>query len=110
MSAWRTGTKICSAIAIVAWGSIVWLFCNSLYFQYTNGYLATASLPHVGAGTVMLMAIWFFGPVIGLGLSILLPLWLNRRGRTEAAGNAAIVLCALGLAWAALMWIGLGAG
>ena len=106
----KKSTAICDIIAILAWGSVVWLFASAFYFQYEHGYLGQGPQISPTFGMVIGMFIWIGTPIIAFILSLVAPIWLSRTGRSGLAQSPAIALCAAGLPWAALQWIGLGAG
>ncbi|HEX3810830.1 MAG TPA: hypothetical protein VHW02_14140 [Rhizomicrobium sp.] len=101
---------ICDTLAIVAWGSVGWIFGNAFYFQYSHGYLSGWHDMKFTTGMAIITLIWIGVPIIAFLLSLILPLWLVTKGRTDSAQKAAILLFALGLPWAALQWFFLGAG
>lgn len=103
-------TAILDLIATVAWGSVVWIFLSSFYFQYTNGYLAHWREQKLPAYVFLFALIWIGVPILAFILSLVLPTWYSRAGRINAAERAAITLCAVGVPWAALQWFFLGAG
>jgi hypothetical protein len=106
----KASIAIIDAVAIVAWGSVVWLFCASFYFQFKNGYLSEHPSVSITPSTALALSLWIGVPFMAFAASIVLPLWLSSRGRPAAAESVAIGLCVLGVPWALLQWIGLGAG
>ena len=106
----KTSTAIIDSVAIAAWGSIVWIFCASFYFQYENGYLGKGTAVPLTTYVVSILVIWIGVPFLAFAASLIAPLWLSMRGKPAAAQNIAIGLCVVGVPWAALQWVGLGAG
>ena len=106
----KTSIAIIDAIAIAAWGSVVWLFCASFYFQYENGYLDKGPSVPFTPYMVLALSIWIGVPFIAFAASLVAPLRLSLRGKAASAQSVAIGLCVLGVPWAVLQWLGLGAG
>jgi hypothetical protein len=106
----KRATAILDLVATVAWGSVVWIFLSSFYFQYSNGYLAHWGKQKLPAYVYLFALIWIGVPIVSFILSLVLPSWLARAGRADSAERAAIILCAIGVPWAVLQWFFLGAG
>jgi len=103
-------TLICTAIALLAWGSVIYIFVASFYYQYVNGYLFRWPPVPMTIGMVITLLVWIGTPILAFFGSLIVPFWLSAKGKHGSAEMTAVVLCVVGLPWAALQWIGLGAG